>query len=90
MFRGCQAVCRKPPCGMKACFLSTLSCVFILQDPNHPFRHAHHLRLTGIPTLLRWTRDGPGARIGPELESATTEEAAEALVARFVQQTSVI
>lgn len=53
-------------------------------------RNDHHLRLTTIPTLMRWTRDGPGARIGPELEAATSTQQVDILVSRFIQQTSII
>lgn len=62
----------------------------VWKDPGHPLRHHPALRLTGIPTLVRWhAGDGgsPGARLGSELEAATSEAAADALIQEFVAAT---
>lgn len=34
------------------------------KDMSHPFRLDPRLKLTGIPTLVRWTADGPAERVG--------------------------
>ena len=34
------------------------------KSADHPFRHDPRLQLSGIPTLVHWTPDGPGERIG--------------------------
>mmetsp|Transcript_953 Transcript_953/g.2942 ORF Transcript_953/g.2942 Transcript_953/m.2942 type:complete len:135 (-) Transcript_953:227-631(-) len=60
----------------------------VWKDPNHPYRQEPDLKLTGVPTIIRWTADGPGQRLGPELEAATTEDEAAALIAKFIGETS--
>jgi Eukaryotic protein of unknown function (DUF953) len=32
------------------------------RDPNHPLRMDSQLKLTGIPTLIEWTENGPAAK----------------------------
>ncbi|KAL4517193.1 hypothetical protein Ndes2437B_g06800 [Nannochloris sp. 'desiccata'] len=55
------------------------------RDPNHPLRVDQQLKLTGIPTLIEWTENGPAVkRLGPELESASTAAEVERLVTAFV------
>ena len=56
------------------------------KDRQHPLRHHPLLQLTGIPTLVRWQNSMPTAKLGPELESATTPEEADQLIQQFVQQ----
>lgn len=42
-----------------------------------------------IPTLVHWTKDGPGAQLGTrELNSDETEEALRLSIARFVQESA--
>lgn len=53
---------------------------------DHPFRLDARLQVTGIPTLLRWTADGPGERLGSELERTGSEAEAEARVKDFLQR----
>ncbi|KAK9803716.1 hypothetical protein WJX73_005441 [Symbiochloris irregularis] len=36
------------------------------KDPDHPLRHS--LQATGVPTIIHWTKDGPGQRLGKDLE----------------------
>ena len=39
------------------------------RDPNHPLRVDPQLKLTGIPTLIEWTENGPGEkRLGKGLD----------------------
>jgi hypothetical protein len=59
----------------------------VWKSSDHPFRHDKQLHLSGIPTLIHWTADGPGDRLDSQLESATTSEQAEQLVADFVAAT---
>jgi hypothetical protein len=61
----------------------------VWKDKQHPLRQHPKLRLTGIPTLLRWRSGGgssPGARLGPELEAAGTEAEADALIRQFLAE----
>lgn len=32
------------------------------RDPNHPLRVDQQLKLTGIPTLIEWTENGPAVK----------------------------
>ena len=34
------------------------------KSADHPFRREPRLQLSGIPTLMHWTPDGPGERLG--------------------------
>lgn len=54
------------------------------KDKQHPFRLDPVLKLSGIPTLIHWTRNGKGGQLSTELEQAGTPEAADALVADFI------
>ncbi len=55
------------------------------KDKGHPLRHHAALQLSGIPTLVRWQPDGtPGARLGAELEAASTPQEADQLIKDFV------
>ena len=59
----------------------------VWKDKQHPLRQHSALRLTGIPTVVRWHSEnggGPGARLGPELEAAATEAEADGLIAQFL------
>eukprot|EP00873_Tetraselmis_striata_P038822 jgi/Tetstr1/459086/TSEL_004536.t1 len=58
------------------------------KDAGHPYRHEQDLQLTGVPTLMRWTVDGPAARLDSALEAAATDEESEALIAAFVEETA--
>ena len=61
----------------------------VWKDARHPLRLHPALRLTGIPTLVRWRSEAggsPGARLGPELEAAATEAEADRLIAGFLAQ----
>mmetsp|Transcript_18635 Transcript_18635/g.56285 ORF Transcript_18635/g.56285 Transcript_18635/m.56285 type:complete len:514 (+) Transcript_18635:178-1719(+) len=55
------------------------------KSPDHPFRTDMRLHIGGVPTLLHWTSDGAGARLGSELERAPTTEAAKQLVSGFIR-----
>jgi hypothetical protein len=48
------------------------------------FRHNSQVQLAGVPDLMRWTAEGPTAKMGQQLENAATPEEAVALVAKFV------
>lgn len=37
------------------------------KSADHPFRQDARLQLSGIPTLMQWTPDGPGAQLGAEV-----------------------
>lgn len=54
------------------------------KDPQHPFRHRPELQLTCVPTMIRWSDSGPAERIGPELESAKTQQEVEAVLHAFM------
>ncbi|BDA48091.1 Cysteine synthase B [Coccomyxa sp. Obi] len=57
----------------------------VWKDKGHPLRHHAALQLKGIPTLVRWQPDGtPGARLGAELEAASTPQEADQLIKDFV------
>ncbi|KAK9812855.1 hypothetical protein WJX72_004741 [[Myrmecia] bisecta] len=57
----------------------------VWKSPEHPLREDIQLRLTGIPTLTLWRQEAPAARLGPELERASSAEDARKLVAEFVR-----
>lgn len=53
-------------------------------------RHDPKFRVSGIPTLVRWGAGAEGggrvlARVDSELEKASTEEEAKAVVKKFVE-----
>ena len=55
------------------------------KSPDHPYRHEEDLKLTGVPTIFEWASEsGPVRRLGPELESAATDEEAEMLISKFL------
>lgn len=56
------------------------------KDPAHPLRHHPKLQLKGIPTLVRWQGNGPTARLGHELEAASTAEQADELIRDFLSR----
>lgn len=58
------------------------------KDPNHPLRHS--LQATGVPTIIHWTKDGPGQRLGKDLEQlgrgeANGEQLVEEKLADFIK-----
>ena len=56
----------------------------VWKDQEHPLRRDFSLSLTGIPTLMRWGRDGPEGRIGTQLERAGSVQEADQTVAQFL------
>jgi len=59
------------------------------KDARHPFRTNPELRLTGIPTLMRWSRTGAPMhdfRLGSELETSETQETVEVLVSELLER----
>jgi hypothetical protein len=46
----------------------------------------HPLQLKGIPTLVRWQDNAPTARLGPEIEAASTQEEADSLIKEFLEK----
>jgi len=56
----------------------------VWKDQSHPFRTDPSLRVTGIPTLMRWDQDGCGRRLDAELEVAQTAKEADQLIAAFL------
>ena len=59
----------------------------VWKDESHPLRHHPSYKLSGIPTLVHLIEGAPAARLGPELESAETPDAADALLRDFVSRT---
>ena len=55
----------------------------VWKDLGHPLRSAAELKLTCIPTLMRWSAHGWTARLDEELEKAKTAEEVDILVRRF-------
>ena len=55
------------------------------KNPAHPFRHDTSLKLSGIPTLMHWTENGPSSRIDSHLEGAPHPDAAADLIAAFIK-----
>ena len=55
------------------------------KNPAHPFRHDTSLKLSGIPTLMHWTEDGPSLRVDSHLERAPSPDAAADVVAAFIK-----
>ncbi|KAJ3272782.1 hypothetical protein HK104_004406, partial [Borealophlyctis nickersoniae] len=35
-------------------------------NPTHPYRIHPQIKLTAVPTLIEWTKDGPGRRVVEE------------------------
>lgn len=58
----------------------------VWKDMQHPLRHHSSLQLTGIPTLVHWEGNTPTAKLGPELEAATSTQEADDLIRQFVSQ----
>jgi hypothetical protein len=56
------------------------------KSQDHPFRTDLRLRVAGVPTLVHWTADGAGERLGTELERSGTTAEAEELVRDFLQR----
>ena len=50
----------------------------------HACRADPQLQLTGVPTLVHWTAEGPGERLGPKLERAGSPAVAFALAYEFM------
>ena len=59
------------------------------KDPQHPFRTDESLQVTGIPTLVQWTSEGPGQRISTDLERASSPADAEAIAQAFIAKTDL-
>lgn len=57
------------------------------KSPSHPLRLDAKLKLTGIPTLFKWTPDGPSQREPGALEAASTDAAALSVAQDFVNST---
>lgn len=64
--------------------LASLSTLPLLPAPA--CRHDPQLQLTGIPTLMRWSPQGPGAKLGKPLEKCRQPQEAVAVVAEFMKQ----
>ena len=56
----------------------------VWKDQEHLLRRDPNLRVTGIPTLIKWGRDGPEGRIGTQLERAGCVQEADQIVAQFI------
>lgn len=54
------------------------------KDQGHPFRSDPALKLTSVPTVMRW-RDGAAThRLDSALEAADTSDAASAVLQEFL------
>lgn len=73
--------------------LSAVYCPFYLASPKcffaalAVFRHDPAIKLGGVPDLMRWTADGPTAKLGTALEKAASPQEAVAVVAKFLLDT---
>eukprot|EP01026_Neomeris_dumetosa_P012122 TRINITY_DN14259_c1_g1_i4.p2 TRINITY_DN14259_c1_g1~~TRINITY_DN14259_c1_g1_i4.p2 ORF type:complete len:147 (-),score=12.71 TRINITY_DN14259_c1_g1_i4:191-631(-) len=54
------------------------------KSPEHPFRHDPTLKLSGIPTLMKWEGGQPVARTGSDLERAQDEQQAKQVLTQFL------
>ena len=53
------------------------------RDAKHPLRLDKKIKLTSIPTLMRWHNDAPGPRLDKELEACGSPAQVTALVEPF-------
>jgi len=63
------------------------------REPDHPLRTLPWLRLSGVPTFVRWGRDAAGggailARVDRTLERAGTEAEARQVLGSFLAETA--
>lgn len=52
--------------------------------------HRHHtqIKLGGVPDVMRWSAEGPTAKMGTDLEKASSPAEAVAVVAAFINKTA--
>ncbi|CAG9460739.1 unnamed protein product [Pedinophyceae sp. YPF-701] len=60
------------------------------RNPKHPLRMDPDLRVTGLPTMMRWGAGGKLGEVGAELEKAGTPEAAREVIRDFIERTKGI
>lgn len=69
--------------GVTARLLSLLAVVLLPSCRHHP-----QIKLAGVPDVMRWSAQGPTAKMGQDLEKATSPAEAVAVVAAFINKTA--